>query len=1432
MCIAGGTGTAPIYNLSEGGTLTLEGLYIEQSGSQAQYLDQTGSGNLTLACGKQACEALNTTPTFLLNGMSGTFTGLELDLFNDAYVGNCPSEWFQLEGSGSTLNAALFGSNFWVQGDTSSGGTVTNSFLWQDTTSPAAQAAMYLCCENGNGTGIPGGGGYYAVPNVTNQTVNSNPSNTFVLNSLAELRNIRRQLPTNRANGSTDVKIYHVMAGNAANGCIGTEIYRATQCAAPSFNPAAGSYSSAPSVTISTTTGGATISYTTDGSTPTSSHGTVYSTPVTIGSTCTLQAMAYETGYSNSTVSSGVYTINGACAAPTFNPAAGTYASAQTVTISTTTGGATIYYTTNGTTPSSTNGTVYSSPVAINSTCTLQAIAYATGYANSTVSSGVYTIGNPVTWNTDTTTEGSWWSSAGGYVYGSQGYVLCAWTANATPPTGNTSDVVSLSGSFVSSVTPSNEYTWCWANNQSDVRALINPGTGTRDASTWNTSWGAGDTTFDALVTLNNPNDGLVHSMAVYCLDWDSSGRTQTLDILNPSSGLSELSGGPVALSSFSNGTWVVFHFMGNIKLHVSNTNASANAVISAIAFDNVAPPTFNPVPGTYTSAQNVTISSSTSGATIRYTTNGTTPSSTVGTVYSSPVNISATCTLQAIAYMSGYTNSSVTSGVYTININICAAPTFNPVAGTYTSSTSVTISTTTGGASIRYTTNGTTPSSTVGTVYSSPVSISSTCTLQAIAYEAGYTNSSVSSGVYTIQCATPTFNPAAGTFTTSTSVTISTTTGGASIRYTTNGTTPSSTVGTVYSSAVSLTSTCTLQAIAYETGLSNSAVASGVYTIQCATPTFNPAAGTYTTSTSVTIATTTGGASIRYTTNGTTPSSTVGTVYSSAVSITATSTLQAIAYETGLTNSAVTSGVYTIQCATPTFNPAAGTFTTSTSVTIATTTGGASIRYTTNGTTPSSTVGTVYSSAVSITATSTLQAIAYKSGLSNSAVASGVYTIQCATPTFNPAAGTYGSAQSVTISCATSGTSIRYTTNGTTPSSTVGTVYSSAVSISVNTTLQAIAYKSGLSNSAVASGVYTITSACAAPTFNPATGTYTSSTTVTISTITGGASIRYTTNGTTPSSTVGTVYSSPVSITASCTLQAIAYENGYANSSVSSAIYTIQCAAPTFSPAAGTYAGTPSVTISTSTSGASIRYTTNGTTPSSTVGTVYSSPVTLSSNCTLQAIAYESGNANSAVTSAAYTVNYQATYTTDTTTEGSWWSSGGGYIYGSQGYVLCAWTANSAPQTGNTSDVVNLSGGYVSSVTPSNEYTWCWAINQSDTRAVINPANGNRDASSWNTSWGAGDTSFTAQVTLNNPNDGLVHTMAVYCLDWDNSGRTETLNLINPNTSQSELASPVSMSSFNNGTWVVFKFAGSVNLQINNTNANANAVISVIAFN
>jgi hypothetical protein len=78
-------------------------------------------------------------------------------------------------------------------------------------------------------------------------------------------------------------------------------------------------------------------------------------------------------------------------ATPTFSPAAGTYASAQSVTISDSTSGATIYYTTNGTTPS-TSSSVYSSPITVASTETLEAMATATGYSQSAVGSAAYTI--------------------------------------------------------------------------------------------------------------------------------------------------------------------------------------------------------------------------------------------------------------------------------------------------------------------------------------------------------------------------------------------------------------------------------------------------------------------------------------------------------------------------------------------------------------------------------------------------------------------------------------------------------------------------------------------------------------------------------------------------------------------------------------------------------------------------------------------------------------------------------------------------------------------------------------------------------------------------------------------------------------------------------------------------------------------------------
>ena len=577
------------------------------------------------------------------------------------------------------------------------------------------------------------------------------------------------------------------------------------------------------------------------------------------------------------------------------------------------------------------------------------------------------------------------------------------------------------------------------------------------------------------------------------------------------------------------------------------------------------------------------------------------------------------------------------------------ATPTFSPASGTFTSTQSVTLSDATAGATIYYTTDGTTPT-TASTAYTTAISVAKTTTINAIAAAAGDNTSAEASATFTIGVATPTFSPAAGTFTTPQSVFIADATSGATIYYTTDGSIPT-TSSTVYTSAIPVAATTTINAIAAVAGESNSALATAVYTIAVATPTFSPAGGTYTAVQSVSIGDTTSGATIYYTLDGSTPT-TASTQYNGAITVGATTTINAIATASGLANSTVATATYTINlpaAATPTFSPAAGTFTSTQSVTIADTTPGATIYYTTNGTTPTLS-SPVYGGAISVGSTTTIEAIAVATGYSTSALATGVFTINlppAATPTFSPVAGTFTSAQTVSIGDTSAGATIYYTTDGSTPT-TSSAKFTSAISVTTTTTIKAIATASGFSTSAVASGTFTINLPPAAtPMFSPVAGTYTSAQMVTISDTSAGATIYYTTDGSMPT-TASTKFTSPISVSSTETINAIATANGFNTSAEASALFTINlpaAATPTFSPAAGTYTSVQTVTISDTTAGATIYYTTDGSMPT-TSSTKFTTAITVSSTETINAIATASGYNTSAEATGLFTINLPAAAT------------------------------------------------------------------------------------------------------------------------------------------------------------------------------------------
>jgi RHS repeat-associated protein len=154
----------------------------------------------------------------------------------------------------------------------------------------------------------------------------------------------------------------------------------------------------------------------------------------------------------------------------------------------------------------------------------------------------------------------------------------------------------------------------------------------------------------------------------------------------------------------------------------------------------------------------------------------------------------------------------------------------------------------------------------------------------------------------------------------------------------------------------------------------------------------------------------------------------------------------------------------------------------------------------------------------------------------------------------------------------------------------------------------------------------------------------------------------------------------------------------------------------------------------------------------------------------------------------------------TDTTTQGNWQGA-----YGADGYNIIE-------------DAVSYPSYATVSETGTGNFTW--TSSTTDVRALEQVVTG-RIAACWYS-----DSNFTVDINFT---DGNAHKLSAYFLDWDEAGRTETVQIKDARTQ--DVLFTQSLSSFQNGQYLAWTITGHVQLVVTNTNDEENGVISGLFF-
>lgn len=376
--------------------------------------------------------------------------------------------------------------------------------------------------------------------------------------------------------------------------------------------------------------------------------------------------------------------------APTFSLAEGTYNEPISVELSCETEGADIYYTTNEGTPDATS-TKYTGAITISETTTIKAIAIK-GEDVSAVASATYTIITPVT-----------------------GYNIDFESENAA-------------------------YTdWVFTNIVSKQTGAIDAHGGTN----YGTTGGKATGSITTKAKIATPS-----SLTCYVSKTTDNSTACNWTIQVSSDGTTWKDVATTSASSMKKGDWVEFtadlsdYTDVYVRVYYGNNSTAVRAIDDLKLIDTpaVSRPVFDPAAGTYTTAQSVTITCATEGATIYYTTDETDPTQE-STLYSSPVSITTTgTTLKAIAVKDGLLDSNVASATYTIQ----------PEAPVISEQDSKIVITAANGLTIYCTTDGSDPTNeNEENKYTEPIPFSGTVTVKAIAYDTYGNPSAVSTKTF-----------------------------------------------------------------------------------------------------------------------------------------------------------------------------------------------------------------------------------------------------------------------------------------------------------------------------------------------------------------------------------------------------------------------------------------------------------------------------------------------------------------------------------------------------------------------------------------------------------------------------------------------------------------------------------------------------------